>query len=454
MKIVMIGAGYVGLTTGACLASLGHDVTCVDIDAARLRVLEDGALPIFEPGLDELVRPLVRSGTLRFSGAIAEAAAIAEVAFIAVGTPSDPSGAIDLGYVEAAASDLARYMPSGTLVVVKSTVVAGTARRLCSLIASVRDDRDIAVASNPEFLREGCAINDFFNPDRIVIGADEKASAARLKQVYASVIERGVPVLQTSTVSAELVKYAANAFLALKIGFINDVADLCEAVDGDITDVARGIGLDQRIGAAFLSPGPGFGGSCFPKDTRAFIDIARRRGAPQHLIECLVERNEDRKTRMAQRILGELHGERQRVVAVLGVAFKANTDDVRESAAMTIIPLLQQAGCTIRAHDPRAALRAESHLSDVEWYESPLEAVRGAAATVVLTEWDEYRTLDLARLARLMSGRTLLDFRNLYEPAAAARVGLRHISLGRPARETGASGGRAIFKDAIAASPA
>ncbi|KKB12548.1 UDP-glucose 6-dehydrogenase [Devosia geojensis] len=457
MNIVIIGAGYVGLTTGACLADLGHGVTCVDLDAERIAQLVHGRMPIFEPGLAELVRMQAAAGHLHFASRPDTVVPLADVVFIAVGTPAREDGDTDLTHVEAAARDIALLLRSEALVVLKSTVPAGTARRIRQLIARRRGNSDIAVASNPEFLREGSAIADFLGADRIVAGADDEASRALLEEVYEPLTGNGIPLVSTSTVNAELVKYAANAFLALKIGFINDVANLCERAGADVSDVARGIGLDKRIGTAFLMPGPGFGGSCFPKDTRSFVQTGRRLAARQHLIEELVDKNEARKRELARRIIREA-GDKPagKTVAVLGVAFKGNTDDVRESAALTIIPLLQRAGLKVRAHDPKARAAASEYLEDVEWRATAYQAAERADLTVVLTDWAEYRDLDLRRLSGAMAGQTLVDFRNVFEPSEVIRHGLRYVSLGRPPMAAANRSARAGLAErvGIAASPA
>lgn len=430
MRVAMIGAGYVGLTTGACLAQLGHTVTCIDIDERKIADLREGIIPIYEPGLDELVQSNSQLNRLQFSFELASSVATADAVFLAVGTPSRPGGAIDLSFVEAAAREIAPAIPGDCVVVVKSTVVAGTAKRLREIIAEARGGLDFSVASNPEFLREGSAVSDFLNPDRIVVGTDDRRAASVMRSLYAPLLEQGVPCVFTTTTNAEMIKYAANAFLALKIGFINEVADLCEQIGGDVKAVAEGIGLDRRIGSAFLAAGPGFGGSCFPKDTRAFAAIGRKVGAPQTLVETLIERNEKRKANVGRRILEELGAVAPGAhVAVLGVAFKANTDDVREAAALSIIPLLQEAGCIVHAYDPEAD--AAALLPGVSWHASAYEAARGADLTVVLTEWDEFRSLDLRKLAATMTGETLFDCRNLFEPAAVGEAGLRYVAIGR-----------------------
>jgi UDPglucose 6-dehydrogenase len=460
MNVVMIGAGYVGLTTGVCFASMGYNVCCVDIDEDRIRELEAGSIPIYEPGLDELIAESRAKRQLRFSSDIGSAVADADFVFIAVGTPSKADGDINLSYVEEAARGIARHLRDTATVVVKSTVVAGTAKAVADIIAAERRGRRISVASNPEFLREGSAIEDFMNADRIVVGADDTRAGNALETLYRPLIDRGIPFIGTSTINAELIKYAANAFLALKIGFINDVANLCENAGADVTAVAKGVGLDRRIGEAFLQPGPGFGGSCFPKDTRAFAATGRRYQASQALIERLIERNAERKVALADRILAALDCRgRDLKVAVLGLAFKANTDDIRESAALAIVPALQSHGITVAAHDPKAQAPARRVLGEeVLWHDDIYAAVKGADAVVVLTEWDEYRGIDLARIARLMGGKHLFDFRNLFLPEVAAGQGLVHHSLGRPKSEPAAAkslaqaSGASAWAD-VAASP-
>jgi UDPglucose 6-dehydrogenase len=430
MDVVIIGAGYVGLTTGACLAELGHTVTCVDTDALKVAKLKRAEVPIYEPGLSELIRKHVDAGRLSFSDNAASAAPGADALFIAVGTPSAPDGDIDLSYVKNAAAGVALLLKKEAVIIIKSTVVAGTARIVSELVEAARGRKDVSVASNPEFLREGSAIQDFLEADRIVAGADDARSAECLARLYEPLRNKGIAFVTTTTINAEMIKYAANAFLALKIGFINEVADLCEAAGGDVSAVADGIGLDRRIGRAFLNAGPGFGGSCFPKDTRAFAAIGRRFGQPQEIVETLISRNEIRKAALANRILAELQGGAKRV-AILGTAFKANTDDVRDSAALTIIPLLVEAGVNVTAHDPKARQVTERHVDGISWSDCPYEAARGADVVVILTEWDDYARLDLERLSRSMAGRSVIDCRNLFEPQDVTRHGLKYISIGR-----------------------
>jgi len=433
MKITITGAGYVGITTGTCLAQLGHDVCCLDLDRKRIDMLSRGQVPIYEPGLEDALHEVLDGGKICFTTDTEEAVGGAHAVFIAVGTPSGPSGGIDLSQVFSAGRNIAPHLMAGAVVVMKSTVVAGTARSMREIIARERGAFDIRVASNPEFLREGSAMQDFLEPDRIVLGADDPYSLRVLRKIYAPFVSANAPIVETRTVDAELIKYAANAFLALKIGFINEVSDLCEKSGGNVADVARGIGLDHRIGSAFLQPGPGYGGSCFPKDTRAFAATGREYGARQHMIETLISRNEDRKKQLARRIVkeGGLHAGQK--VAVLGLAFKANTDDVRESASLAIIPMLQEMGLEVSAHDPKANETAAQFLDGVEFHSDLYDCCHDADAVVILTEWDDYKQLDLRKLAEEMSGDWLFDFRNLHQPEAASEAGLRHVSLGRVA---------------------
>jgi UDPglucose 6-dehydrogenase len=451
MKIVVLGAGYVGLTTSACLAELGHEVTCCDIDEVRVAALARADVPIYEPGLSELIGMQMQAKRLNFTCDPEKMLPDADAVFLAVGTPSNEAGDIDLSYIETAAKGVAPFLRPETIVVIKSTVVAGTAARVRKIIERSRGRADVAVASNPEFLREGSAIGDFMHADRIVIGVDDPASEAVLRQIYAPLTGQGIPLVVTETVNAELIKYAANALLALKIGFINDVADLCEKIGGDVMAVADGVGLDRRIGRGFLTAGPGFGGSCFPKDTRAFASTGLRHGAPQPLIETLIAQNEARKQAVAERIIDAAPANGR--VAILGTSFKANTDDVREAASLTVVPLLQEAGLAVSLHDPQPAL-AKRVLKGAEWHDTALEAVQGADVVVVLTEWDEYGALDLTALAGAMRGNTLLDFRNIIDRNRAKAAGLTCLSLGRaPLKSTRQRRG-AVPAQALAASPA
>ncbi|WP_342642062.1 UDP-glucose dehydrogenase family protein [Rhodoligotrophos ferricapiens] len=433
MKLVMVGSGYVGLVSGICFADFGFDVSCVDVDEVKIARLARGELPIYEPGLDQLLSENMAAGRLRFTTDLAQAARNADAVFIAVGTPSRRGdGEADLTYVFAAARQLARVLKPGAVVVIKSTVVVGTCRKVKAIIARENPGLDFSIASNPEFLREGSAIEDFMRPDRVVIGVEDARAEKLLRRAYRPLYLRDSPIVVTSLENAELIKYAANAFLALKVTFINEVADLCEEVDGDVQEVARAIGLDGRIGPKFLHAGPGFGGSCFPKDTRAFAAIGQTNRAPQRLIETVIAINEARKQRMADRILAELSDPRDAKIAVLGVAFKPNTDDVREAPSLDIIPRLVAAGARVTAHDPEAWTHAQPLLDNVSWAADPYEAAAGADIVVVLTEWNAYRGLDLKRLARHMRGRVLIDLRNIYRAEDLSDSGLSYVSIGRP----------------------
>ncbi|MCV0397215.1 MAG: UDP-glucose/GDP-mannose dehydrogenase family protein [Rhizobiaceae bacterium] len=440
MNIAMIGAGYVGLTTGACLASLGHRVSIFDIDVRRTAQLRQGQVPIYEPGLAEMIEAGVANGGLRFHDDLAKAVENTAAVFIAVGTPSRPDGSIDLSHVEAAARAVAPLLRGGAVIVVKSTVAAGTCKRIRELIAEERQALDIHVASNPEFLREGSAISDFLEPERVVFGFDDPASGEVLDRIYRPLASR-TTIVRTSCVNAELTKHVANAFLAMKIEFVNQVADLCEKIGADVTSVSRGIGLDSRIGSSFLTAGPGFGGSCFPKDTRAYARLARAHGVGQSLVETVISGNQARRVALADRILAEAALVPGDTVAVLGLAFKANTDDTRESAALAIVPRLAERGVRVRLHDPKAPMADELRHERVTWSASPYAAADGAQAVVMLTEWDEYRDLKIGHLKRVMSGNHLFDFRNLYAAEDVTGAGLVHHSIGRPAqrpRELGA----------------
>ncbi|GHD16464.1 UDP-glucose dehydrogenase family protein [Tianweitania populi] len=433
MRLSIIGAGYVGLTTGACLAELGHHVICIDMNEERVARLRDGEVPIYEPDLHDLMTSNIGAGRLFFSADTATSVADADAVFIAVGTPSLVDGDIDLSFVQEAARGIAKVIKPNCVVVVKSTVVVGTCKALREIIAEERGALDFSIASNPEFLREGTAVSDFLEPERVVFGSDDPRACAVLEQIYKPLADRGVTVMRTSNANAELIKYSANAFLALKIGFINDVANLCEQVGGDVSAVAAGIGLDSRIGSAFLSAGPGFGGSCFPKDTRAFAATGRKHDAPQGLIETLIEGNEARSQMLAERVLAELGSDADgATIAVLGLAFKANTDDTRESPSLALIPWLQKAGCRIKAHDPKAMMEAAKQLDDISFCEDAYDAAKDSDGVIVLTEWDEYRRLDLARLAGTMRGSLLADYRNLWLPSDMTDLDLTYLSIGRP----------------------
>jgi len=432
MKLAMIGTGYVGLVSGVCFAEFGFHVTCVDKNPSIIERLEAGKVTIFEPGLDELMGRNIRDGRLEFSTDLATSVADADVILIAVGTPSRRGdGEADLQYIEAAADEIAAAMKPGAVVVIKSTVVVGTNARIRDRIALARPGVEFSMVSNPEFLREGSAIEDFMRPDRVVVGVDDERGKAAMQRLYRPLYLRETPMVVTSLENAEIIKYAANAFLAMKVTFINQVADLCEKTGGNVQEVARAIGMDNRIGSKFLHAGPGFGGSCFPKDTRAFAATGKKYDAPQSLIEEVIAVNEARKLSMADRIIAAAREGGTKTVAVLGVAFKPNTDDIRESPAIDIIAAIQKAGISVRAHDPEAMDAAKSVLPEVIWCGSAYEAVEGAGVTALLTEWNAYRALDLKRVAKAMDGNVLIDLRNVYKADDVAGTGLDYRSVGR-----------------------
>jgi UDPglucose 6-dehydrogenase len=435
MRIAMIGSGYVGLVSGACLADFGHHVVCVDKDEGKIAALKRGEIPIFEPGLDELVERNAKEGRLAFATDLAAAVKEAKVVFIAVGTPSRRGdGHADLSYVLGAAREIAAAIGHYTVVATKSTVPVGAGDEVERVIRAAKPKAEFAVVSNPEFLREGAAINDFKRPDRIVIGTDDARAREMMTEVYRPLYLNAAPILFTERRTAELIKYAANAFLATKITFINEIADLCEKVGANVQEVARGIGFDNRIGAKFLHAGPGFGGSCFPKDTLALMKTAAEAGAPAKIVETVVAVNDARKRAMAEKIVAACGGSiAGKTIAVLGLAFKPNTDDIREAASLVIVPALAAAGANLRAHDPQAMREAANTLQNVEMCKSPYEAAKGADALVILTEWDAYRALDLDRLKRDLKAPLIVDLRNIYRPEEMAAKGFRYFSIGRPA---------------------
>ena len=434
MRIVMVGAGYVGLVSGACLSEFGHEVTCVDCDGARIEALQSGHIPIYEPGLAEIVAANGRAGRLSFSSDLTQAVRSAEAVFIAVGTPTRRGdGHADLSYVFQAARDIAAGLNGYTVVVTKSTVPVGTAREVQAVIREARPDADFDVASNPEFLREGSAIEDFRRPDRVVVGCEGERAREVMREIYRPLFINETPILFTGRESAELIKYASNAFLAAKITFINEMADLCEKVGADVKDVARGMGLDKRIGGKFLHAGPGFGGSCFPKDTLALLKISQDRGAPSRMVEAVVAVNDARKRAMADRIAeafgGELTG---KTVALLGLTFKPNTDDMRDAPSLAIVPALQAMGATVRAFDPEGMPQARK-LMDIETCADAYEAMEGADGLVLLTEWNQFRALNLVRVGQLLKQKLIVDLRNIYGPEQMQSYGFRYVSIGRPA---------------------
>jgi UDPglucose 6-dehydrogenase len=433
MRVTMMGAGYVGLVSGACFADFGHVVSCLDKDHGKIERLEQGELPIFEPGLDELVARNVREGRLTFHNDGADAIRAADAVFIAVGTPSRRGdGHADLSYVYAAAEEIAELMDGFTVVVTKSTVPVGTGDEIERIIKAKRPDADFAVVSNPEFLREGAAINDFKRPDRVVVGTEDERARQVMRELYRPLFLNETPMLFVGRRTSELTKYAANAFLAMKITFINEVADLCEAVGADVQQVARGIGLDNRIGSKFLHPGPGYGGSCFPKDTLALVRTATAAGSPVRLVETTVEVNDARKKAMAGKILAAVGGElRGLTVGVLGLTFKPNTDDMRDAPSLEVVPQLQEMGAKVQAFDPEGMHEAEKLFSGVDFKSGPYDAVQDADVLVILTEWDQFRALDLDRVRVLMRRPVIVDLRNIYRPEEMRARGFTYASIGR-----------------------
>ena len=431
MRIAMIGTGYVGLVSGACLSEFGHEVVCIDKDQAKIAELNKGRVPIFEPGLDEVVAANARAGRLSFACDLSSAVSQADAVFIAVGTPSRRGdGHADLSFVFGAAEEIARALDGYTVVVTKSTVPVGTGRKVEDIIRKLRPTAEFDVASNPEFLREGSAIEDFRRPDRIVVGAETERARNVLKEVYRPLYLNETPIVFTSRETSELIKYAANAFLATKITFINEMADLCEKVGADVQEVARGIGLDGRIGGKFLHAGPGFGGSCFPKDTLALLKTSQDANAPVRIVETVVAVNESRKSRMAEKIIEAFGGVKGKTIAVLGLTFKPNTDDMRDAPSLVIVPKLQAEGARIRAYDPEGAHEAKKVL-EVETCEDAYEALAGADGVVILTEWNEFRALDLVRVKSLLKRPLMIDLRNIYRPAQMAEAGFTYVSVGR-----------------------
>jgi UDPglucose 6-dehydrogenase len=438
MRITMIGGGYVGLVSGACLAEFGSEVTVVEADAQKLAALRAGVMPIYEPGLEQLVKENVAAGRLSFTDDLAQGIQGSESIFIAVGTPTRRGdGHADLTYVYAAVEQVARALKHYAVIVTKSTVPVGTGRRVQEIVRAVRPDLDFDVASNPEFLREGNAIGDFMRPDRVVIGAASVRAREVMSRLYRPLYLIEAPIVFTSIETAELTKYAANAFLAMKVTFINEMADLCEKVGADVHDVARGIGLDGRIGRKFLHPGPGYGGSCFPKDTLALVRTAQDYGAPARLVEATVAVNDARKSSMAMRVIAACGGSiRGKTIAVLGLTFKPETDDMREAPSLSIVSRLVGDGATIRAFDPAGMDQARPLLPDsVQYCTDALDAAAGADALVLITEWNEFRALSPARLADAMRGRVLVDLRNVYDPVAMRQAGFSYHAVGRPVRD-------------------
>ncbi|PNQ01407.1 UDP-glucose/GDP-mannose dehydrogenase family protein [Sphingobium sp. SA916] len=435
MRIVMTGSGYVGLVSGACLADFGHDVICVDKDARKIELLQGGGVPIYEPGLADLIARNVKAGRLTFTTDLAGSVSQADVVFIAVGTPARRGdGHADLSYVYAAAQEIASNLSGFTVIVTKSTVPVGTGDEVDRIVRETNPDAQFAVASNPEFLREGAAIQDFKRPDRIVVGIEDERARPVMEEVYRPLYLNQAPIQFTGRRTSELIKYAANAFLAMKITYINEIAELCENVGADVQQVARGIGLDNRIGSKFLHAGPGYGGSCFPKDTLALVKTAEDAGAPIRLIETTVAINESRKRAMARKVVAVCNGSvRGKTIAVLGLTFKPNTDDMRDAPSIAIIQALLDGGAQVRAYDPEGMDAARTMMANVEFCDNPYVAAQGAAAVVIVTEWDALRALDLPRLKGIMSGDGLVDLRNIYRPADAEAAGFVYVSVGRGA---------------------
>ncbi|WP_312782833.1 UDP-glucose/GDP-mannose dehydrogenase family protein [Brevundimonas sp.] len=435
MRVAMIGTGYVGLVSGACFADFGHVVTCVDKDAGKIDRLNAGQMPIYEPGLEDLVAANVRDGRLSFAVDGAEAIRSADAVFIAVGTPSRRGdGHADLSYVYAAAEEIADLIQGFTVVVTKSTVPVGTGDEIERIIRARRPEADFAVVSNPEFLREGAAIGDFKRPDRVVVGIDDERARPVMAELYRPLNLNETPILFTGRRTSELTKYAANAFLALKITFINEMADLCESLGADVQQVARGIGLDNRIGAKFLHAGPGYGGSCFPKDTLALVRTATDAGSPLRLIETTVEVNDARKKAMADRVAAALGGTdlKGKTVGLLGLTFKPNTDDMRDAPSLDVAPALIAMGATVQAFDPEGMHEAAKLLEGVVFRDGPYDAVEGADVVVIMTEWDQFRALDLDRIKLLLKQPVMVDLRNVYRPEDMKARGFRYTSIGRP----------------------
>ena len=434
MRVAMIGTGYVGLVSGACFADFGHEVTCIDKDAVKIEALKDGIMPIYEPGLDVLVAANVKAGRLAFATDPAEAIRNADVVFIAVGTPTRRGdGHADLSFVHAAAEELAGLISDYTVIVTKSTVPVGTGDEVEAIIRKVNPQADFDVASNPEFLREGAAIGDFKRPDRIVVGAESDRAIATMRELYRPLYLNETPMVVTDRRTAELIKYAANAFLAVKIGFINEISDLCDAVGANVQQVARGIGLDNRIGSKFLHTGPGYGGSCFPKDTLALSRTAHESGTPVTIVDTVIAANEQRKRSMIGRIVAAAGGSVDgKVIAILGLTFKPNTDDMRDAPSLVIIPGLQALGAKIRAYDPEGMKEARKHFEGLDYCDSAYECIEGGDLAVILTEWDQFRALDLKRVAQMLADSTLVDLRNIYPLEETVGKGLNYHSIGRP----------------------
>ena len=434
MRVAMIGTGYVGLVSGVCFADFGHSVICVDKDPKKIDVLNNGGVPIFEPGLADLVAKNVSAGRLSFTTEIEDAVKTADAVFIAVGTPSRRGdGHADLSYVYAAAEEIAEFLDGYTVIVTKSTVPVGTGDEVEARMRKARPDGEFDVVSNPEFLREGAAIDDFKRPDRVVVGTDSERAQEIMRSLYRPLFINETPIVFTNRRTSELIKYAGNAFLATKITFINEMADLCEKVGANVQEVSRGIGLDGRIGGKFLHAGPGYGGSCFPKDTLAVVKTAQDAGAPLQIVEAVIAANEARKDKMADKVIKGCGGSvKGKTIAVLGLAFKPNTDDMRDSPSIPVINKLLAGGATIRAYDPEAMEEAKTLLPNITYCEDSYDCIAGADALVIITEWDQFRALDMDRVKDLLAAPVLIDLRNIYNPERMADRGFTYISVGRP----------------------
>ncbi len=434
MRIVMVGTGYVGLVSGTCFAEFGHQVVCVDLDADKVERLRKGLIPIYEPGLDTLVATNVAQGRLSFTTDLAPEVATADAVFLAVGTPTRRGdGHADLTYVYAAAEQVARALKKYCVIVTKSTVPVGTGAEIEKRMRAVAPQADFDVASNPEFLREGAAIEDFMRPDRVVVGTTSERAREVMRELYRPLSLRDAPLVFTSRESAEVIKYAANAFLSVKISFINEMADLCEKVGANVQDVAKGIGMDNRIGSKFLNPGPGYGGSCFPKDTLALVKTGEDHQVPLRIVDAAIKVNDTRKIEMASRAIAMLGGSAHgKVIAMLGLAFKPNTDDMRDAPSLTVVPALQAAGATVRAYDPASQHEAEKMLTGVVYCKDAYDTVEGADIVVLMTEWNQFRALDLAAIKGRMRQPLFLDLRNVYRPHDMVEAGFTYRSIGRP----------------------
>jgi UDPglucose 6-dehydrogenase len=439
MRIAIVGTGYVGLVSGACFADFGHQVTCIDKDASKVTALQRGAIPIFEPDLERLVQSNAKNGRLDFTTDLAASVREADAVFIAVGTPSRRGdGHADLSYVYAASREIAAAIDGFTVVITKSTVPVGTGDEVERIIRETNPSAEVAVASNPEFLREGAAIRDFKFPDRIVVGTDDDRARKVISEIYRPLYLNKAPIMFTGRRTAELIKYAANAFLATKITFINEIADLAEKVGADVQEIARGIGLDNRIGSKFLHAGPGFGGSCFPKDTRALVKTAQDHDAPMRIIEAVMAVNETRKRAMGRKVASVFGGNlRGKTIGILGLTFKPNTDDMRESPSIPLITALQDLGAKIQAYDPEGMEQAKTELSEISYCDGPYSCAEGADALVIVTEWEQFRALDLARLKQEMACPVIIDLRNIYQPDEVIAHGFRYESIGRNSKNAG-----------------